>query len=178
MWIFRVLIGIILVREALSAPTESGYSNPSQPEERPNSRITLSSFGHLAIDLGLGGAVVLGAIGTAEAALYLLKQHKQKQMAERQASVFYQKNNQKETGQTRRELDALQLLMGIAEKYAEKVSSNRMDKNKPLVIPKEIHKNLEAIFTEHEDGTSYVQEYHDFKKFLAPLIEFEDDERY
>ena len=151
------------------APSELA---PVQVEitEIPQNSITLSSFGHMAINIGLSGAAVLGSIGIAEATLYLLQLHKKqdgihlKEDASRQFESVHKKD------QAIREQEALQVLLDIAEKHARKISEGGYGKFRPFTVPKEIHQSLESVF---EDGTTNVEAYHNLKEAFSPLLDFE-----
>ena len=172
---------IFLLYGVHSAPALSQMSENADPFDADDSsvqvspdRVTLSSYGHLAVDVAVGGAAVLGTILTAEAFLRLLKTHKKR---------FGNQQNEEKLGQTQRnhlsdealrEDEALQLLLEIAEKHAHKISSEGFDgKFEAFRVPKEIHQSLESVFKTKEDGTSNVEAFRKLKENLSPLLDFE-----
>ena len=164
-----------------SAPTLSQMSENSDPVDAGDSsvpaspdRVTPSSYGHLAVDVAVGGVAVLGTIFVAESFLHLAKAHKKRFGNQRNQEKLRQNQHNNLQDEALREDKALQLLLEIAEKHAHKVSSEGFDgKFEAFRVPKEIHRSLESVFKKQEDGTSNVEAFHKLKENLSPLLDFE-----
>ena len=164
-----------------SAPALSQISENSDPLDADDSsvqvspdRVTFSSYGHLAVDVAVGGAAVLGTILTAEAFLRLLKTHKKRFGNQQTEEKLRQTQLNHLQHVASREEEALQMLLEIAEKHAHKISSEGFDgKFEAFRVPKEIHQSLESVFKTKEDGTSNVEAFRKLKENLLPLLDFE-----
>jgi hypothetical protein len=158
---------------ALSAPI-----NPidlfHRSNDRPSEPVTLSTYGHWAINLGLAAGATLGTMLAAEWVLCIFKS-RQEEITKLEHDNFVRDRDLKAEKEKRnREHEALQLLIGIAEKYARVFSSRRFDgKFQRYRIPKEIHQGLESIFKDGSHGTSKVRSWKELKENLKPLLDFE-----
>lgn len=83
----------------ISVPSEFIESSDSSAEVNANSS-HISSYRHLTIDIGLGGAVVLGTIGIDKAALFLIGLHKKRVINRRKDDIL--RNNENAKDQTLR----------------------------------------------------------------------------
>lgn len=143
-------------------------------QERPQTA-GLASLGHQAIDLGLEGATILASIVVAEYALRQLKVHMKHSTRRMQDAIVRKTQQIHDDNSAIREEQALQHLLDIAEKHAQKISEKGLNHHRlqPFTVPKEINKSLESIFQTKEGGTSSVDRYHKLKDALAPILDFE-----
>ena len=173
----RLVWFLILLCSAYGAPVSQVASvHDSQRNPGPDSAtaevspkdVTWSSFGHLGINLGIASAALLGVIGVAEAAFYLIGIHR-KHTTERQHMEFLRSKDQaRRKDQLEKEEEALEILVNLGAKQAQKVEAESFERKlKPLVVPKEIHQSLEGIF-KNKDG------FNDVKDILSPLLDFEE----
>jgi len=166
-WLSLILPGV------LGLPTSVAPSKVAS-QERLNPA-GLASLGHKAIDLGLGGATTLASIVGAECALRLLKVYMKHSTRRMQDAIVRKTQQIHDDNRAIREEQALQLLLDIAEKHAQKVSEQGLNHQRlqPFTVPNEINKSLESIFQKEEDGISNVDRYHKLKDALAPILDFE-----
>jgi hypothetical protein len=163
----------LLVSVCLGAPTPSPLfdavtNKPSSPREP----VTFSDLGRDLVNIGVGIIGLILGLGAAESVLHIssmLKTHKAERI---QNEVRRQAKADRVRDAEIREEEALQLLLEIAEKHAQRLSAEGFDKKlEPFVVPKEIHLALERIFL--KDGGSNVGAYRNLKDTLAPLVSFE-----
>jgi hypothetical protein len=185
--LWRLLCFLVLICSTIwGAPISTARSIPDAqfhesaqpaPDETHPEGVTLSSFGRLAVNVGIGGGLFLGAIVAAEAALYLIGVIK-KSMTEREQLEFLRASEQaRRKDQVQREQQALEILLDMAGKQAHKVSAEGFEKKlKPFVVPKEIHKGLEGIFKGKDDEDETGKAFHDLQDALLPLLEFEESD--
>ena len=180
----RFLCIILLTCSVFGAPIsssdgsspDSNYQDESDAQEAtPSKGVSLSSFGHLGVNVGLGAAVLLGAIAAAEAAIHVIEGYK-KSTAERKQMQFTRARQlawQKD--QLQREHEALEVLLNLADKQAQKISQAGFEnKLKPFKVPKEIHQSLERIFKKKDGKDGTGETFYNLKEALAPLLEFEE----
>lgn len=180
----RLLCFFLLICSVLGAPIASiagsipdshfreGHAPPEQ--NTPSQSVSLSSFGHLAVNVGIGGALLLGAIAVAEGALHLFGVYR-KTTTEREQLELQRAGEQARRGeQLQREYEALEILLDLADKQARTMSlEGPGQKWKPLVVPKEIHHALEGIFRK-KNGEENAVAFRTLKESLTPLLEFEE----
>jgi hypothetical protein len=136
--------------------------------------VSAASFGHLGINLGVGGAAVLASILGAEWALHVIKSHQSATAHRLQDDEIRQEQQSHAMDGAQREAEVQEILLAIANKQAQKISEQGFDeKFEPLVVPKEIHQSLESVFRKKEDGSSNLEAYKNLKETLSPLLDFE-----
>jgi len=136
--------------------------------------VTLSSYGHLAINLGLGTAATLAAVLGAEWALHMIKNHQHENTSWEQDNFIREKELEWESEKAAREQEALEVLVKMAENHARTFSLDDFEgKFESYKIPKEIHETLESIFREGAYGTPGIRSWKDLKENLKPLLDFE-----
>lgn len=136
--------------------------------------VTLSTYGHLAINLGLGTAATLAAVLGAEWALHMIKNHQHESTRWEHGNFIREKELEQENEKAVREQEALEVLLKMAESHARTFSSDDFDgKFRSYKIPKEIHESLESIFRGGAYGTPGISSWKDLKENLKPLLDFE-----
>jgi hypothetical protein len=173
--IFRFLWIQLLLYGVIAAPMTSITSDLSVPRPpQPPEPVTPSSFGHLGINLGLGAVGVLVGIAGAECALHIIQMHKKGRIQRMQNDAVRRNQGVAAKEAEEREEEALQLLLDMADRHAQTVSSEGFKKKfEPFQVPKEIHQSLERIFQKKENGVCNVETYLRLKEILSPLLSFE-----
>ena len=163
--------------------SSSGGSIPDSydPEESnahqaaPSTGVSLSSFGHLGVNVGLGAIVLLGTAAVAEAAIRVIEGYTRNTTQRKQMQFIRARQQAWQKEQLQREHEALEVLLDLAEKQAQRISAKGFtDKLKPLKVPKEIHQSLEHIFKKKNEEDDTGEVFHNLKEALAPLLEFEE----
>jgi len=180
----RFLYFVLLICSVFGAPMSSSGGNIpdsyNQDESNahqvaPSKDVSLSSFGHLGVNVGLGAVVLLGAMAAAEAAIRLIQGHQKSSTQRKQMQFIRARQQAWQKEQLQREHEALEVLLDLAEKQAQRISVKGFtDKLKPLKVPKEIHQSLEHIFKKKNEEDDTGEVFHNLKEALAPLLEFEE----
>jgi hypothetical protein len=163
--LFQILCTLSLINWSVAAPVS---------EEGPHKSVSASSFGHLGIKLGLGGAAVFASILGAEWGLHMIKAQQSGTLQRLRNDESRQNQQSHATDEAQREAEAIELLLALAHKHAQKVSAEGFNgKFKPFLVPKEIHQSLESVFNKKHDGSNNLEAYRRLKEKLSPLLDFE-----
>ena len=172
--LLRILWVVLLVSLCVGAPTPPALSGPLEHRGAPKP-VKWSSFGHQAVNIGLGSVGVLAGILTAEWALHLFHHHQTgaahrgRLNSERKTQVDHV------TNVAQRHNEAMKLLVDIADAHAKKIPAGDFNgKFDTFTVPKEIHEGLEAlILSKGNEGVSSLEGYKNLKETLSTLLDFE-----
>jgi len=170
----RLLWLTICLKWGLAAPIDTSETS-QESNESHREPVTLSTYGNLAINLGLAAGGTLGTILAAEWALHMIKALQRDATRLKHDNVVRGKDLAFEKEKATREQEALETLIEIAQKHAQGFSSDDFEgKFARFTVPREIHKSLESIFKDGIYGTSNdIRTWSQLKENLKPLLDFE-----
>jgi hypothetical protein len=156
-----------------------GSPFPSRVAEIPHANhkepVTLTSFGRLGINIGIGGAAVAATILGAEWLLHHFRSHRTNSAYRGHTNAARQSQGDCDSDIALRQEQAMKILIDMAQNHAKRISSKGFNgKFERFMVPKGIHESLETVFRTSKDGDiSSLERYHTLKETLSQLLDFE-----